>query len=160
MAEHIWAPWRIEYILSEKPEGCILCDKPKESRDRENLILYRGELNFVIMNLYPYNPGHLMVTPYKHTSNLEELDDKEMLELSQIVKKCVRILKENLKPGGFNIGMNLGRVAGAGIDEHLHVHIVPRWNGDTNCMPVLSGTRVIPQALAETYDELYCKFNP
>ncbi|MFC1925993.1 HIT domain-containing protein [Chloroflexota bacterium] len=155
--EHIWAPWRIEYILSQKPEGCILCDKPNEQKDKENLILYRGKKNFVIMNLYPYNPGHLMVTPYKHTSNLEDLDDEELLELFSIVRRTTQVLKETFKPGGFNIGMNLGRVAGAGIDEHLHVHIVPRWNGDTNCMPVLTGTRVIPQALEETYEMLQGK---
>jgi len=152
--EHIWAPWRIEYILSQKPEGCILCDKPKAGNDKENLILYRGKRNFVIMNLYPYNPGHLMVTPYRHTSNLEDLDDEEMLENFSIVRRCVVVLKETFRPAAFNIGMNLGRVAGAGIDEHLHMHIVPRWNGDTNCMPVLSGTRVIPEALEETYEKL------
>lgn len=155
--EHIWAPWRIEYILCQKPEGCILCDKPKETRDKENLILYRGKRTFVIMNLYPYNPGHLMVAPYKHTSSLEDLDDEELLELSSIVRRGTKVLGETFKPGGFNIGMNLGRVAGAGIDEHLHVHIVPRWNGDTNCMPVLAGTRVIPEALAKTYERLQDK---
>lgn len=156
--EHIWAPWRIEYIEIEKPAGCILCDKPEQNRDAENYILYRGSRNFVIMNSYPYNPGHLMVAPYRHVASLDELTDDELREHFEMVRRSVGILREVFSPQGFNIGMNLGKVAGAGIDEHIHTHIVPRWQGDTNCMPVISGVRVVPEALTETYRKLKGKF--
>ena len=156
--EKIWAPWRIEYIQMEKPEGCILCDKPKEDSDTSNYILYRGDKNFIIMNSYPYNPGHLMIAPYRYVANLEELSDEELHEHWQIVNRSLRILREVFNPGGFNIGINMGRVAGAGLEGHVHTHIVPRWQGDTNFMPVISDVRVIPQALAETYKKLKDKF--
>ena len=156
--EQIWAPWRIEYILMEKPQGCILCDKPKENIDAQNYILFRGDKNFVIMNSYPYNPGHLMVAPYRHVANLEELNDEERHEHFNMVSQSVRLLKEIFNPTGFNIGMNIGRVAGAGIDDHIHTHIVPRWQGDTNFMPVIADVRVMPEALAETYNKLKGKF--
>jgi ATP adenylyltransferase len=156
--EQIWAPWRIEYILMEKPEGCILCEKPGQINDTLNYILYRGEKNFVIMNSYPYNPGHLMVAPYRHVANLEELTDEELHEHFRIVSRSIKALKELFNPGGFNIGMNIGKVAGAGIDEHVHTHIVPRWQGDTNFMPVVSDIRIVPEALAETYEKLKGKF--
>ena len=138
----------------EKTRGCIFCDKPRETCDEENYILYRGEKNFVILNAYPYNPGHLLVTPYRHIASFEELSDEELLEHFKIVRRSVMILKEVFKPGGLNIGINLGRVAGSGIDDHIHSHIVPRWGGDTNFMPALADTRVIPQALSETYGKL------
>ncbi len=154
----IWAPWRIEYILKEKPEGCILCDKPKENNDALNYILYRGDNNFVIMNSYPYNPGHLMVAPYRHVANLEELTSDELHEHFEIVSRSIKILREVFNPGGFNIGINIGKAAGAGIDEHVHTHIVPRWQGDTNFMPVVSDVTVVPEALAETYEKLKGKF--
>ena len=156
--EHIWAPWRIEYIKMEKPAGCILCDKPGQNRDAENYILYRGNKNFVIMNSYPYNPGHIMVAPYRHVASLDELTDSELHEHFEIVRRSTKILREVFNPGGFNIGINLGKVAGTGIDEHVHTHIVPRWQGDTNFMPVISGARVVPEALAETYRKLKSKF--
>ena len=156
--EQIWAPWRIEYIEMEKPKGCILCDKPKENNDPLNYILYRGDKNFIIMNSYPYNPGHLMIAPYRHIANLEELSDEELYEHWQIVSRSLKVLRQVFKPGGFNIGINIGRVAGAGIEEHVHTHIVPRWQGDTNFMPVVSDVRVLPQALAETYQKLKGKF--
>ena len=156
--EHIWAPWRIKYIEMEKPDGCILCDKPGQNRDTENYILYRGSKNFVIMNSYPYNPGHLMVAPYRHVASLDELTDSELHEHFEIVRLSVGILREVFRPQGFNVGMNLGKVAGTGIDEHIHTHIVPRWQGDTNFMPVISGVRVVPEALAETYRKLKGKF--
>lgn len=152
--ERIWAPWRIEYILSEKPEECIFCEKQKQDRDRENLILYRAERNFVLMNLYPYNNGHLMVAPYVHVHNLEELDSEAALEMMTLTQKLVRVMKSTMRPEGFNIGLNLGQVAGAGIHEHLHLHIVPRWLGDVNSMPVLADTKVISQHIEETYDTL------
>ncbi|MBN1863031.1 MAG: HIT domain-containing protein [Dehalococcoidales bacterium] len=156
--EHIWAPWRIEYIEMEKPAGCILCDKPGESRDAENYILYRGSENFVILNSYPYNPGHLLVAPYRHVASLDALTDSELSEHSVIVRRSVGLLREVFSPQGFNVGLNLGKAAGAGIDEHLHTHIVPRWQGDTNFMTVVSGVRVVPQALAETYRKLAGRF--
>jgi ATP adenylyltransferase len=154
--EQIWAPWRIKYIQTAKAgvEGCILCDKPKENNDEENYILYRGEKNFIILNSYPYNPGHLMVAPYRHVASLEELTKEEIHEHFEIVSRSVKVLGRVFKPSGFNVGINLGKVAGAGIDDHIHTHIVPRWQGDTNFMPVVSDVRIVPEALAETYDKL------
>lgn len=152
--KNIWAPWRIEYIRQTKPQGCILCDKPKEKKDSSNGILFRGKYNYIMMNNYPYNPGHLMVVPYLHTADLTELDGKVKLEMFEIITRSVEALKTTLKPAGFNIGMNMGRVAGAGIDDHLHAHVVPRWNGDNNFMPVIADLRVIPQAVADTYNQL------
>jgi len=157
--EQIWAPWRIEYIQMEKPEGCILCDKPKEKDDTANYILYRGVKNFVIMNSYPYTPGHLMIAPYRHIANLEELTDEELHEHFEIVSRSIKLLRQVFNPGGFNIGINMGKVAGAGIVEHVHTHIVPRWQGDTNFMSVISDARVIPEALAETYKKLKDSLN-
>jgi len=156
--KHIWAPWRIQYILEEKPGGCILCDKPKEDKDVQNYILYRGGKNFIMMNSYPYNPGHLLVAPHRHTANLEELTEEERNEHFELISRSIRILREAFQPGGFNIGANIGKVAGAGIDDHFHSHIVPRWQGDTNFIPVLSDIRVVPQALADTYKTLEGKF--
>lgn len=150
----LWAPWRIEYIRSPKHDGCIFCDFPKENRDKERLILYRGEKAFVIMNNYPYNPGHVMVAPYRHVANWEELTDEELLEIMKLTQLMIRAIKKAMNPDGFNLGVNLGRVAGAGIDSHVHLHIVPRWNGDTNFMPVIADTKVIPESLEEAYDEL------
>jgi ATP adenylyltransferase len=156
--KHIWAPWRIEYIQGEKPEGCILCDKPKENKDTENYILYRGEHNFIMLNSYPYNPGHLLVACYRHIATPVELTVAERNEHFELVSRSIKVLKEALQPGGFNIGANLGRVAGAGIEDHFHSHIVPRWPGDTNYITVLGDIRVIPQALADTYKTLADKF--
>jgi len=152
--EKLWAPWRMEYILQEKPSGCIFCDKPKQDRDRENLILHRGAGCFVIMNFYPYNNGHLMIVPYRHIADLAALTAAEQSEMMTLLGRCTTILTQQLKPHGFNIGMNLGRTAGAGIDDHLHFHIVPRWNGDTNFMPVTGHTKVLSQGLQESWDSL------
>lgn len=156
--EHIWAPWRMEYIRMNKPAGCILCGKPAESTDAPNYILHRAEKNFIIMNLYPYNPGHLLVAPYRHLAGLEELTTAELHEHFELVTQCIRVLREALSPGGFNIGTNTGKVAGAGIADHIHTHIVPRWQGDVNFMPVVADTRVIPEALADTYRQLKDRF--
>jgi len=156
--EQIWAPWRIEYIQMKKPEECILCGKPRQNNDELNYILYRGNKNFVIMNSYPYNPGHLMIAPYRHIANLEELTDEERDEHFKIVSQSINILRQVFNPAGFNIGINMGKIAGAGIDDHFHTHIVPRWQGDTNFMPVISDVRVVPEALAETYKKLKGKF--
>ncbi len=152
--EHIWAPWRIEYILQPEQSGCFLCLKPKENNDELNLILYRGETNFIILNSFPYNPGHLMVAPYRHIGQLGMLTDAESNEHFNMVKLSTRLLTQVMKPAGFNIGMNLGKVAGAGLDVHIHTHIVPRWQGDTNFMPVVASTKVLPEALAATYEKL------
>ncbi|MFO8011334.1 MAG: HIT domain-containing protein [Dehalococcoidia bacterium] len=152
--EYLWAPWRIEYILSDKDEECIFCEKPRRNRDRDNLVLYRGEYNLVMLNKYPYNPGHLMVAPYRHVAQLELLSDEELLEKMQLVRRCAEMLREEMKPEGFNIGMNLGKVGGAGIEEHLHIHVVPRWNGDTNFMPVIADTKSVPEAIDDTYAKL------
>ncbi|ASA77270.1 HIT domain-containing protein [Thermococcus sp. 5-4] len=150
----MWAPWRIEYIRSPKHDGCIFCDFPKENRDKERLILYRGKHCFIIMNNYPYNPGHVMIAPYRHVGRWEDLTDYELLEMMQLSQLMIKALKKTMNPQGFNMGVNLGRVAGAGIDDHVHLHIVPRWNGDTNFMPVIADTKVIPESLEEAYEEL------
>jgi ATP adenylyltransferase len=156
--DYIWAPWRIKYIEQSHGEGCFLCDKPKEKKDNENYILYRGKTNFIILNSYPYNPGHIMVAPYRHVDSPEKLSDEEISEHYALVTKSLGVLREVFKPGGFNVGMNLGRVAGAGVEDHIHTHIVPRWAGDTNFMPVMADVRVLPQALAECYQKLKEKF--
>ena len=152
--KRIWAPWRIEYIRTEKAKECIFCQKSKESRDSRNYILFRGDNNFVILNTYPYNPGHLIVSPYRHLATLDELSNEELLEHFDLVRRAAKALTKAYKPQGFNIGINLGRVAGAGVEDHVHTHIIPRWNGDTNFVTVISDIRVIPQALDSTYAEL------
>jgi ATP adenylyltransferase len=142
----------------EKPEGCILCEKPIQNNDALNYILYRGGKNFVIMNSYPYNPGHLMIAPYRHIAKLDELTNEELHEHFEIVSRSIKILRQVFNSGGFNLGANMGKVAGAGIEDHFHTHIVPRWQGDTNFMPVISDVRVVPEALIETYEKLKGKF--
>jgi len=152
--ERLWAPWRLEYITAEKAEGCIFCVFPARQQDRDDRILCRGKHAFVIMNAFPYSNGHLLIAPYRHTPDLAELTDEESLEVMQLVQRCIRALGEALRPDGINIGVNQGTAAGAGIAEHVHVHIVPRWNGDTNFMPVFADVKVIPEALEATYDKL------
>ena len=153
--ERLWAPWRMRYIEgADSGSLCIFCAKPAEKKDTENLILWRGDHTFIILNAFPYSNGHLMVSPYQHTANLDELTDDEMLELMSTTRFGVNLLKGAFKPDGFNIGINMGRVAGAGIADHVHIHIVPRWSGDTNFMPVLGDTRVIPESLQVVYERL------
>ena len=152
--ENLWAPWRIDYILSKKPPGCIFCDKPAEDRDDENLILLRGKYHFIIMNAFPYNNGHMMVVPYRHTSTLSGWSAEERAEMMELADLGVELLKRTMRPDGFNLGINMGLVAGAGVADHIHFHIVPRWNGDTNFMPVLSDTRVISEGLRATFGKL------
>lgn len=152
--KQLWAPWRLQYILEGNPDECIFCVKPTEEKDRENLILYRGKHAFIIMNLFPYANSHLMVVPYQHSENLNGLDENVLLELMTLTKRSETILRQVFSPQGFNIGINLGKAAGAGIDEHLHIHIVPRWMGDTNFMPVIADIKVIPQHIRATYDLL------
>jgi len=152
--ERIWAPWRMKYILSDKVEGCIFCEKVAEEDDENNLILYRGGSCFLILNTFPYNCGHLMVVPYRHIGEVEKLEESESLELMRLTQLSVQTLKSILNPEGFHLGMNLGRVSGAGVEGHLHIHIVPRWNGDTNFMPLLADTKVLSESLRETYKKL------
>ncbi len=152
--DKIWAPWRKEYILQKKAKGCIFCTAPKEDRDRKNYIVKRTGHSFAILNLFPYNNGHLMVAPYRHTKDLEGLTDGELLDLMDLLKTSKRLLNKVLKPAGFNIGINIGKSSGAGIINHLHIHIVPRWTGDMNFMPVISDTKVIPESLESLYSRL------
>lgn len=155
----LWTPWRMRYILQGKVDGCVLCQKAAEDRDRENHVLYRGAHCYCLLNLYPYNPGHLMVTPYVHCESIAHLDQAILHELFDLVQRSVRVLEQTMAPNGFNIGINLGKPAGAGIADHVHVHIVPRWQGDTNFMPVLGQTKVMPEAMETTYDRLYPAFH-
>src|ERR1039457_2303363 len=152
--EMLWAPWRIEYILNEKPAGCICCLPAEEVEDRENLVLCRTLRSFAMLNRYPYTNGHLMVSPLRHVGDLNQLTSEEMIDLFMLVRESCNALKSAASPDGINIGMNLGRAAGAGVEEHLHIHIVPRWNGDTNFMAVMADVRVMPENLQASYDRL------
>lgn len=157
MAERLWAPWRMQYVETAggpSTGGCIFVDLPQQENDRENLILHRGRTAFVIMNAYPYTNGHLLVAPYRHTADLSELSDDELLEINQLVRDGVRWITSVYRPDGFNVGVNLGRAGGAGIPDHVHWHIVPRWSGDTNFMTTVGDVRVMPQSLSESYDRL------
>ncbi len=158
--ERLWAPWRIKYILSDKKEhGCVFCRAFSSRNDNEHLVVTRSELSFVIMNKYPYNAGHIMVVPNRHVGDPVELSDEEQLDMFKLVNLSLQALRRALKPDGFNLGMNLSRTAGAGIDDHIHIHIVPRWNGDTNFMPVIADTKVISEAIEETYEKIKKVFN-
>jgi ATP adenylyltransferase len=152
--ERLWTPWRMEYIKStgggEQP-ACIFCDLPARDDDEKNLILARSERAFVILNAFPYNAGHVMVAPFRHVGELEDADERELADLDALLQRSIRALKEEYQPQGFNLGMNLGRVAGAGIPDHIHWHVVPRWNGDTNFMPVVGQTKVLPELLEESF---------
>jgi ATP adenylyltransferase len=154
--DHLWTPWRMAYLRGEDPvpEGCIFCNKLKAEDDAAEHILTRGERAFVILNRYPYNNGHLMVVPYKHVASLEDLDAATRGELMDQVTRSLKALRAASKPDGFNIGVNIGQVAGAGVADHVHLHVVPRWGGDTNYMPIIGNTRVIPELLDETYRQL------
>lgn len=153
--DYIWAPWRIDYILGKEREpGCIFCTKPASAEDEENLIVHRARGAYTIMNKFPYNNGHVLVLPYRHVSDICLLSTEENSLLVQEVTRSIQALRTVMNPDGFNIGINLGVVAGAGIAEHVHYHVVPRWNGDTNIMPVLADVRVIPQHLRETRQKL------
>ena len=149
--DSLHAPWRIEYILSPKPEAKtgLFARIAQSSDDEANYVVVRARTCFALLNRYPYNGGHLMVVPYKEVSDLNGLTDEEVADLWKLVRRCINALTAVMKPDGFNVGINLGKVAGAGIVEHLHIHIVPRWSGDTNFMPVIANTTVLPQALSE-----------
>ncbi|HKY05283.1 MAG TPA: HIT domain-containing protein [Blastocatellia bacterium] len=160
--EHIWSPWRYKYIASADESGnrgCVFCLAVEKSSDREHFIVYRGMLNFVILNLYPYTSGHLMIVPYEHTALFAEVSPETTTEMVELAKRAQRALEAEYRPEGFNIGMNLGKCAGAGVAEHLHLHVVPRWAGDANFVSVVGETRVLPEELATTYDRLKKHFD-
>ncbi len=152
--ERLWSPWRMEYIMSRKGEGCIFCEKIADNDDKANHILHRGEKCYVMLNLYPYNNGHLMVIPYQHAPSPEQLEEDELIEMMLMVNMSLETLRRAMHPDGFNVGINVGKAAGAGIEGHVHIHIVPRWKADTNFMPVFSNTRVIPELMDDTYRKL------
>jgi ATP adenylyltransferase len=160
--ERIWSPWRMAYIQAAKEQGedggCIFCDLPAHGDDARTMILARGKLAFVIVNSFPYNPGHLMVAPFRHVGAFTSLEAAELADVDSLMARSIRALEQEMEPHGYNIGMNLGRVAGAGIPDHVHWHLVPRWNGDTNFMPVVGQTRVLPELLEETYARLRPRF--
>lgn len=155
MFKYIYAPWRLTYIkeLLNKRRGCIFCEALKRE-DKNSFILYRGKKNFVIMNLYPYTPGHIMIAPFRHIQNFEECENEESNEMMELAKATIKILKSYFFPDGFNIGMNIGKSAGAGEVGHYHLHIVPRWEGDSNFMAVFSKTKVVSQEVGKVYQEL------
>ena len=158
MASHrIWAPWRLAYVKDaskDAEESCIFCAKPGEADDEANLIVHRGERCFVILNLYPYTNGHLMIAPFEHVGAIQELSTETTAEMMALAQRAITVLEERYEPHGFNVGFNQGRVAGAGVEHHIHMHVVPRWGGDTNFMPVLADTRVMPQTLEQTYEAM------
>jgi ATP adenylyltransferase len=155
----IWAPWRLAYVKdASKDTECIFCAKPAEGNDEETFIVHRGERCFVILNTFPYTNGHLMVAPFEHLGRLQDLDSDTVAELMALASRAMAIIEETYGPEGYNVGFNQGRIAGAGFDSHIHMHVVPRWAGDTNYMPVLADTRVMPQSLEQSYAALKGKF--
>ncbi|MGD8397835.1 MAG: HIT domain-containing protein [Anaerolineae bacterium] len=152
--KRLWSPWRLEYLIAPAQESCIFCDAIASQDDRENLVLLRGAHAFLVLNRYPYNNGHLMVVPYAHVPTPEALDAETLAEMMSLMNRALAALRAAMAPEGFNIGVNVGHVAGAGVAEHVHMHVVPRWAGDTNFMPVVGDMRVVPQTWLQTYDQL------
>ncbi|MDX6643914.1 MAG: adenylyltransferase [Solirubrobacteraceae bacterium] len=152
--ERLWAPWRLEYIKGPKDEECIFCTGPAAEDDPAKYIVQRGEHCFAILNAFPYNNGHLMISPYRHVPSIEQLDPPTLTELMTMAQASMGALRQAYAPEGFNLGINQGRIAGAGMEHHVHLHVVPRWNGDTNFMPVIGDTRVLPQSLDDSYRDL------
>lgn len=152
--DRMWAPWRTVYIGKDHGSACIFCEKLESDKDAENYVLFRGEKTFALLNLYPYNNGHILISPKRHVGDITDLDQDEVLELGAVTQKMTKLLRSAFNPEGFNIGVNLGKIAGAGVPGHFHVHIVPRWGGDTNFMPVLGDVRVISEGLDMTYKKL------
>ncbi|MEW6213223.1 MAG: HIT domain-containing protein [Acidobacteriota bacterium] len=158
--EHIWSPWRYRYIASADSEkGCVFCLALAKGDDRASLIVHRAPRNFVILNLFPYTSGHLMIVPYEHTASLADVDEATTAEMMEIAKQAQRAIEAEYRPDGFNIGLNLGRAAGAGVAEHLHLHVVPRWAGDANFVSVVGETRVLPEELETTFERLKKHFD-
>ena len=156
--KHLFSPWRMEYVSSPSPGNNIFLEALEAKNDKESLILFRGKLAFVIMNLYPYNNGHLMIVPYRKIDSMIQLTKNELEEIMQLSSESMKIIEKELSADGFNFGINIGRCSGAGIDDHIHFHLVPSWNGDNNFMPVIGNTKVIVQGLFDTYDVLYPSF--
>jgi ATP adenylyltransferase len=159
--QRIWAPWRLPYVKDASKDSeseCIFCTKPAEEDDETNLIVHRGERCFVILNRFPYTNGHLMIAPYEHVAALPDVDAEALAEMMALAQRAMTVLGEAYGPDGYNAGINQGRVAGAGYEGHIHLHVVPRWAGDTNYMPVLADTRVMPQSLEESYEALRGRF--
>lgn len=157
--KRLWSPWRMEYIRGPKVDGCIFCEKGKADQDRDNLVLFRGENSFILMNLYPYNNSHLLISPYQHTDSTIHLSSNVMSEMMDLANESMRIMYRVMNAEGFNFGANIGAVGGAGITDHVHFHVVPRWLGDTNFMPVIGHTKVMVEGLIETYDMLKPHFD-
>jgi ATP adenylyltransferase len=158
VANHrIWAPWRLAYVkdaAKDNEDECIFCAKPAQGDDERNLILHRGERCFAMLNLFPYTNGHLMIAPYEHIATLQEVDSETIAETMALAQRAMKLLEDEYSPHGYNVGFNQGRVAGAGVEHHIHMHVVPRWGGDTNFMPVLADTRVMPQSLDDSFAAL------
>jgi ATP adenylyltransferase len=153
--DHIWSPWRYKYIASaDRETGCVLCRIEQEHTDAKNYVVHRARLNFVILNLFPYTSGHLMIVPYEHQASLAAIGEATTTEMLELAKLAQVALENEYHPDGFNIGLNLGRSAGAGVADHLHLHVVPRWSGDANFVSVVGETRVLPEDLVKTYDKL------
>ena len=152
--ERLWAPWRLEYIRGPKAEECIFCRALESDDDEAHFVVHRGERCFVLLNAFPYNNGHVMIAPYEHEPTIEPLDGSVLLEMMELARRSATALRDVYRPEGFNYGINQGNVAGAGIEEHVHMHVVPRWGGDTNFMPVIGNTDVLPQSLADSWREL------
>ncbi len=147
--DRLWAPWRNKFVTTRKIKGCIFCVKDK--KDKNLFIIKRSEHSFAMVNIYPYNNGHIMAAPFRHIKNLKGLNDEELLDIIKLTRDMQALLEKKLKPQGFNIGINTGKIAGAGYKDHLHIHIVPRWKGDSNFMPVIADTKIMPQSLEELY---------
>lgn len=158
--KHLWTPWRSTYMQSKKDkEGCVFCDAAASNDDEQSLVVYRGELNFVILNRYPYTSGHIMIAPYVHVSRLTQTSDEGSQEMIRLARKAEEAIERVYRPGGLNVGMNLGEAAGAGIEQHIHMHVLPRWMGDANFMTSVSDTRVIPESLNDTYAKMKKAFS-
>jgi ATP adenylyltransferase len=160
--QRIWAPWRLAYVKDAANDSggeCIFCTKPKENDDAANLIVHRGTSSYVMLNLFPYTNGHMMIAPYAHVGALQEVEPETLTEIMALAQQGIRILEDVYSPQGYNVGFNQGRAAGAGVEHHIHMHVVPRWGGDTNFMPVLGDTRVMPQSLEDSYTAIAGKFD-
>jgi ATP adenylyltransferase len=158
--EHIFSPWRYKYIsTADREEGCVFCRIQESEKDEENYVIYRGELNFAILNLFPYTSGHLMIVPYAHVASLADTSEAATTEMMSLAKRAQSALESEYHPDGFNIGMNLGRSAGAGVADHIHLHVVPRWTGDANFVSIIGETRVLPEDLATTREKLKKHFD-
>ena len=153
--DYLWSPWRYRYVTQKTPqEGCVFCVKAQQSNDEENLILHRGKFSYVLLNLYPYTSGHLMVTPYAHLGDLASMNEETWTEMTVLTRKAEGLLRKAYSPDGVNLGMNLGKSAGAGIADHVHMHVLPRWHADSNFLTTIGETRVLPEALEDTFRKL------